>query len=195
MQISKILITASDSGLYFTAVTPFTSISRLKISFAWMKLKLGSSMYCITERWLLYFSLGLIHFSATIIGIGDGKALQAFSFILCQIRIISLFRSWLWCAKGGLWHSLEYSTCMHGALLCFDNWIWASNKEHLAFTFYNNVSSEKWWRWSPIPVNSQVCWRSNCSSLVGPVKVFGCFQPKSSVSVDYSVLTFRSHYC
>lgn len=37
MQISKILITTFDSGLYFMAVTPVASISGLnKISFAWM---------------------------------------------------------------------------------------------------------------------------------------------------------------
>lgn len=84
-------------------------------------------MYCITERWLLYFSLGLINFSATITGIGDGKALQAFSFILLPdqdyfcVRVLSMMcQRWPVAFTG-------VPACVE-ALLCFDNWIWASNR-------------------------------------------------------------------
>ena len=56
--------------------------------------------------------------------------------------------------------------------------------------FITKVRSGRWWWWSPIPVNSRVCFKLNCSSPVCAVKVFDCYQPKSSISVDYNMLRF-----
>lgn len=89
---------------------------------------MGSRLCCITERWLLYFSFGLINFSATIIDTGDGKAFQVFSFILLPVQdyfcvqVLSMMcQRWLVAFTG-----VQY---LHAwDLLCFHNWIWTSNR-------------------------------------------------------------------